>query len=154
VEAGLQPRRSDDMEIADVRKRIKDAIDRSRRQAADRRARNSEANVAYERFLSGIAVPLCQQVAGALKAEGYPFIVNTPAGAVRLASERWPDDFIEIQLDTTGPRPQVVARVERIKGRETIVEDRPVKPGTLIEHLSDQDVLDVLAEALAVFVEK
>jgi hypothetical protein len=99
-------------------------------------------------------VPLCQQVAGALKAEGYPFIVNTPAGAVRLASERWPNDFIEVQLDTTGPRPQVVARVERIKGRETIAEDRPVKPGTLIEHLSDQDVLDVLAEALAVFVEK
>jgi hypothetical protein len=151
---GFSPADQNDMEIADVRKRIKDAIERSRRQAADRRARNSEANVAYERFLSGIAVPLCQQVAGALKAEGYPFIVNTPAGAVRLASERWPDDFIEIQLDTTGPRPQVVARVERIKGRETIAEDRPVKPGTLIEHLSDQDVLDVLAEALAVFVEK
>jgi hypothetical protein len=142
------------MEIADVRKRIKDTIDRGRRQAAERRARNSEATAAYERFLAGIVTPLCQQVAGVLKAEGYPFIVNTPGGAVRLASERWPEDFIEIRLDTAGPRPQVVARVERVKGRETTVEDRPLKPGTLIEHLSEQDVLDTLAEALAVFVDK
>jgi hypothetical protein len=142
------------METADVRKRIKDAIDRSRRQAADRRARNSEARGAFERFLAGVAVPLCQQVAGVLKAEGYPFIVNTPGSAVRLASERWPEDFIEISLDTTGQHPQVVARVERVKGRETIAEDRAIRPGTAIEHLAEQDVLDVLAEALTVFVEK
>jgi hypothetical protein len=142
------------MEVADVKRRIKDAIDRGRRQAADRRARNSEAAVAYERFLSSIAVPLFQQVAGVLKAENYPFIVNTPAGAVRLASERWPEDFIEIHLDTSGARPQVVARVERVKGRETIAEDRPVKPGTLIEHLSEQDLLDTVAEALLAFIDK
>ena len=73
---------------------------------------------------------------------------------MRLASERWPQDFIEIGLDTSGARPQVVARVERIKGRETIVEDRPIKPGALVEHLSEQDVLDVIADALSVFVEK
>ena len=35
-----------------------------------------------------------------------------------------------------------------------IAEDRPIKPSTLVEHLSDQDVLDVVAEALLVFVEK
>ena len=142
------------METADVRKRIKDAIERARRQAADRRARNTQASAAYEQFLTAIVVPLCHQVAGALKAEGYPFLVNTPGGAVRLASERWPEDFIEIHLDTTGAQPQVVARVERVKGRETIVEDRPIKPGVLIEHLSGQDVLDVVAEALSVLVER
>jgi hypothetical protein len=142
------------METADVRKRIKDTIDRSRRQAAERRAHNSEAIDAFERFLSTVAVPLCQQVANVLKTEGYPFLVNTPGGTVRLASERWPEDFIDIHLDTTGERPRVVAHVERVKGRETIVEDRPIKPGTSIEHLSEQDVLDVLAEALAMFVEK
>jgi hypothetical protein len=142
------------LETADVRKRIKDTIDRARRQAVDRRTRNAEANVAYERFLTGLVVPLFHQVAGALKAEGYPFIVNTPGGAARLASERWPEDFIEVHLDTSGARPQVVARVERVKGRETIAEDRPIKPGALLEHLSEQDVLDVLAEALSMFVEK
>jgi hypothetical protein len=142
------------METADVRKRIKDTIDRARRQAADRRASIAQASAAYEQFLSAIVVPLCHQIAGALKAEGYPFLVNTPGGAVRLASERWPEDFVEIHLDTTGPRPQVVARVERVKGRETIAEDRPIRPGVLIEHLSEQDVLDTLAGALVLFVEK
>jgi hypothetical protein len=142
------------METADVRKRIKDTIDRARRLAGERRVRNAEANAAFDRFLATIAVPLCQQIAGALKAEGYPFIVNTPGGVVRLASERWPEDFVEIRLDTTGPRPQVVARVERVKGRETIAEDRPLKPGTLIEHLTEQDVLDIFAQTLEVFVEK
>lgn len=142
------------MDTADVRKRIKQSIDRARREAAERRALNAQASGAYERFLTAIVVPLCHQIAGALKAETYPFLVNTPGGAVRLASERWPEDFIEIRLDTTGPQPQVVARVERVKGRETIVEDRPIRPGVLIEHLSDQDVLDVLADALSVFVEK
>jgi hypothetical protein len=142
------------MEIVDVRKRIKDTIDRARREAADRRARNTEASQAYERFLTAVAVPMCQQAAGVLKSEGYPFIVHTPAESVRLASERWPGDFIEIRLDTSGFRPQVVARVERVKGRETVAEYRPLKPGALIEHLTEQDVLDLLAEALEVFVEK
>jgi hypothetical protein len=142
------------MEIADVRKRIKDTIERARRQAADRRARNAEATRAYERFLTAVAVPLCQQAAGVLKAEGYPFIVHTPADSVRLASEHWPEDFIEIRLDTTGSQPQVVARVERVKGRESVAEYRPLKPGALIDHLTEQDVLDLLAEALEVFVEK
>jgi hypothetical protein len=142
------------METADVRKRIKDTIERARRLAAERRARNAEVSTSYERFLATVVTPLCQQVAGVLKAERYPFLVNTPAGAVRLASERWPEDFIEIRLDTTGARPQVVARVERIQGRETIVEDRPIKPGALIEHLTEQDVLDAIADALSAFVEK
>ena len=142
------------METAEVRKRVKDTIDSARRQAADRRAQNSQAEIDYERFLTSIVVPLCHQVAGALRAEGYPFLVNTPAGAVRLASERWPQDFIEIRLDTSGARPQVVARVERVKGRDVIAEDRPIKPSALVEHLSDQDVLDVVAEALSAFVEK
>jgi hypothetical protein len=142
------------METAEVRKRVKDTIDSARRQAADRRAQNSQAEIDYERFLTSIVVPLCHQVAGALRAEGYPFLVNTPAGAVRLASERWPQDFIEIRLDTSGARPQVVARVERVKGRDLIAEDRPIKAGALVEHLSDQDVLDVVSDALAVFLEK
>jgi len=142
------------METAEVRKRVKDTIDSARRQAADRRAQNSQAEIDYERFLTSIVVPLCHQVAGALRAEGYPFLVNTPAGAVRLASERWPQDFIEIRLDTCGARPQVVARVERVKSRDLIAEDRPIKASALVEHLSDQDVLDVVSDALAVFLEK
>jgi hypothetical protein len=142
------------MEIADVRKRILDTITRAKSAAADRRRRNAEAGPAYDRFLEITAVPVCHQVAAVLKAERYAFLVNTPAGAVRVASEHSPTDFIEIRLDTTAAMPQVMVHVERVRGRETFVEDRPIRPGILVEHLTDQDVLDVLVEAVGVFVEK
>ena len=73
---------------------------------------------------------------------------------MRLVSERSPEDFVEIRLDTSGQVPQVVAHVERVRGRETLVEDRPIRPGVLVEHLTDQDVLDEVAEALSVLIER
>jgi hypothetical protein len=69
-------------------------------------------------------------------------------------SERSPEDFVEIRLDTNGQAPQVVAHVERVRGRETLVEDRPIRPGVLVEHLTDQDVLDAVSDTLTVLVEK
>jgi len=40
-----------------------------------------------------------------------------------------------------------------VRGREKLVEDRPIRPGVL-EHLTDQDVLDAVADALTSLVEK
>lgn len=142
------------METSDVRRRIREAIARGKRQAAERRVRNAEATQAFERFLTSFGEPLFRQVAGALKSEGYPFAVYTPASAVRLASEHSPADFVELRLDTAGTVPQVVLRIERVKGRETVLEDRPLKPGTLVEHLTDQDVLESMAEVLPIFIER
>ena len=99
-------------------------------------------------FLQNAAVPVFQQAAGALKAEGYPFVVNTPAGSVRLVSEHSSHDFIDLRLDTTGARPQVLIRVERMKGRETTSEERPLKPGADVDGVTEQDVLDAIAEGL------
>jgi hypothetical protein len=141
------------METADVRKRIKDTIERARRQSAERRTHNSEASAAFEVFLQSRAVPVFQQVANVLRVEGYPFVVHTPAGSVRLASEKSAHDFIDMRLDTTA-RPQVVLRVERVKGRETTSEERPLKPGTTVQHLTDEDVLDAISEALMVLVDR
>lgn len=140
------------METSDVRRRIREAIEQGKRQAGERRVRNAAAAQAFERFLTEVAEPMFHQVAGVLKSEGYPFAVYTPASAVRLASEHAPADFVELRLDTTGAVPQVVVRIERVKGRETVLEERPLKPGTLLEHLDDQDVLTLLAEVLPVFV--
>ena len=92
------------METSDVRKRIKDALERAQRQAAERRTRNAEASAAYETFLHRTAVPVFQQVANVLRVEGYPFVVHTPAGSVRLASEKSGNDYVELRLDTTGER--------------------------------------------------
>lgn len=142
------------METSEVRRRIKDSIERARRAAAQRRTQMAEAGQAWDEFLERTAVPVFQQVSDVLKSEGYPFHVNTPAGTVRLASGKSGEDFIELRLDTIGARPEVMARIERAKGRETIMEDRPVKSGTLVEHLTEQDVLDFLVDALAPFVER
>ena len=142
------------METADVRKRILDTITRAKREAAARRARNAEAGPAYERFLENVAAPLMHQVSSVLKAEKHLFAVQTPAGTVRLASERSPEDFLEVRLDTSGQSPQVVVHVERVRGRETLVEDRPVRRGVLVDHLSDQDILEEIAEALMMLFEK
>jgi hypothetical protein len=142
------------METADVRKRIIDTIARAKREAGDRRRRNADAEAAFARFLEEIATPIFRQVAGVLKAEGFGFLVNTPAGAVQLASDRSSVDGITLSLDTTGAVPQVQVSVRRSRGRETFASDHPLRPGVLVEHLTDQDVLDVLADVLGPFVEK
>ena len=142
------------METSDVRKRIKDSLERAKKLAAERRARNTEGSATYGVFLQNAAVPVFQQAASALKAEGYPFTVNTPAGSVRLVSDHSSHDFIDLRLDTTGARPQVLVRVERLKGRETTSEERPLKPGATVNELTEQDVLDAIAQGIEVLVER
>lgn len=142
------------METSDVRKRIKDSLERAKKLATERRARNTDDSATYEVFLQSAAVPVFQQAASALKAEGYPFVVHTPAGSVRLASEHSSHDFIDLRLDTVGARPQVLLRVERLKGRETTTHERPLKPGATVSQLTEQDVLDAIAEGIEVLVER
>jgi hypothetical protein len=142
------------METADVRRRVKDALDRVKRQHAERRTRTAQASAVFEVFLQRSAIPVMQQVAGALKAEGYLYLVNTPAGSVRLASEKSGSDFIDIGLDTSGNRPQVTLRVERVRGRDHVAEERPLKPGALIENLTEEDVLDAVVEAIETLVDR
>lgn len=138
------------METSDVRKRILDVLNAARRDAAERRTRNAEAGAAYEKFLEGVATPVCRQVVDVLKAERLPFSVQTPAGAVRVVSERSADDFVEIRLDTSGARPQVIVRVERVRGRERYEDAQPIREGVGIEHLTAQDVLDAVAGVIGV----
>jgi hypothetical protein len=142
------------METADVRKRIKDTIERAKRHSAERRARNTEASAAYEVFRERAAIPVFQQVAGALKAEGYLFSVHTPADSVRLVSDSSSHDFIDMRLDTTGHRPQVIVSVERMKGRETLSQEHPLKPGAAVEQLTEQDVLDAIADGILRLVDR
>jgi hypothetical protein len=142
------------METSDVRKRILEVLSSAKRDATERRKRNGEVLAAYEKFLEIVAVPVCHQVAGALKAERVTFVVNTPAGAVRLVSERSADDFVEIRLDTTAAMPQVVVHVEHVRGRERFVDVQPIRAGVLVDQLTDQDVLDGIADAIGVLVER
>ncbi len=101
------------MEISDVRKRVREILDRSQHQADTRRERNDEARRAFERFLEITAVPIVRQVASVLRAEGHLFTIFTPAGSIRMMSDRRNTDFVEIGLDTSGYAPRVVGHTSR-----------------------------------------
>jgi hypothetical protein len=131
------------MEISQVKQRLTETIERAKRSAAERRARNDEASRAYQPFLEQVAIPLFRQIASVLKASGYPFGVFTPGGSVRLMSERTSEDYIELALDTTGDRPEVIAHVSRTRGRRVIESEKPV---------SDQPIDAITAEALLAFL--
>jgi hypothetical protein len=139
------------MEIADVKRRVVETIDRARRRAADRRARADAAAKSYEAFLTGTAVPIVRQVANVLRAEGYPFDVFTPAGGVRLASERGAGDYLELELDTTDDRPSVVGRVKRSRGRDVVESEQRIGDPLA---LGEEEVLAFVLKELETFVEK
>ncbi len=147
-------RKTVDIETSELRKRVRAAIDLSRRTAAARRTRLDEAAAAYNALLENTAAPLAQMVANALRAEGYNFMVFTPNGGLRLASAKSADDFIEFVLDTSQAEPLVILRVNQTRGRRLLQHERPVKGHTPIERLTEEDVLQALLEELGPFVER
>ncbi len=141
------------METSVVRNRLRETIERAKRRAAERRGRGDEAARAYQQFVDDLAVPLFRQIAGALRADGYPFTVFTPLGSVRLMSDRHAEDFVEILLDITGDAPEVVGRSSRLRGRNIVEAERPVgngKPGAITE----EDLLEFLLKELEPLVER
>jgi hypothetical protein len=142
------------LEVSQVRKRVKTAIDSARQRSQHHRQLVTEAERAYATFLSDVAIPIARQVANALKVEGYSFTVSTPGGGLRLASDSSRDDFIELLLDSGADRPAVVARIRYSRGSRTIDDERPVKPGAPPEAISEDDVLDFLVQALEPWFER
>ena len=142
------------MEVSDVRRQLTQAIDRAKSRARTRREQSSAIDAAYAAFLANIATPTTRMVAGVLKAEGYPFTVSTPSGAVRLASDHGRDDYIEIALDAGADPPIVVGHVRRARGSRTIDEERPIKAGAAPADLTDGDVLAFLVTALEPWLER
>ena len=142
------------MEVSEIRRRVRAAIESARREAKERRVRSDRAAVEYQDFLRDRAVPLFQTVAAALVAEGYRFKVFTPADSVRLASEASGNDFVELSLDATADPPTVVGRTSRGRGSRLVDSARPVKDRTGILELSDEDVLAFLMQEIAGFVER
>src|SRR5215831_18087493 len=108
------------MEIADVRKRLRETMTRAKQRAAERRTQNDAAARAFDRFLQQMAIPMVRQIANALRADGYLFGVATPSGSVRLVSETSGQDFIEIALDASGDRPRVSSHVSHTRGRRVV----------------------------------
>jgi hypothetical protein len=141
------------MEVSDVRRRLRAAIDTARKSAQERRERSDRAARDYEQFLER-AIPVFRTLASALIAEGYRFSVFTPAGAVRLALESSAEDYIELTLDQTMDPPAVLGRTSRGRGRRQLTSERPIQTHGSIADLTDDEVLGFLLEEIPPFVER
>ena len=92
------------LDAGEVRKRLRQTIEAAKREAAARRIALAGEQQAFDAFLENHAVPVLRHVASALKAEGHVFQVLTPAGTVRLQSDREQNDYLEIVLEATAAR--------------------------------------------------
>ena len=135
-------------DVALIRKRIQTEIEKARRDQAERRARTAEAAKVYEQFLDGAAVPVFRMFANVLKSEGLPFEVMTPAGGVRLQSERHREDAIEMELDTTADPPTPLVTITRVRGSRIVQSDRSVRGSVPLVQLTESDVVEMLIEEL------
>ena len=135
-------------DVAAVRKRVKAAIDQARRDQAERRERVAEAQTSYETFLQTAAIPMVRMIANVMKSEGLNFEVMTPAGEVRLQSERNRDDAITLELDTTADPPQPLVTITRARGRRVMQSDRSIKGSNPLVQLTEDDVIEMLLEEL------
>lgn len=136
------------MDTGEVRKRLRYALDHARRAAAEHRAEADRASGSFGAFLDRVAAPIFRQVSGALKAEGHAFQVFTPAGSIRLASDRSADDFVELALDTSRSPVALVLRTSVTRGRRVTADERVVHEGADLETVTDERVLEVLLEAI------
>jgi len=142
------------VEVSEVRRQLKLAIDRAKARAQQKRQNVAEAERAYAAFLEEVATPTTRMLANALKAEGYLFTVSTPSGGLRLASDRGRDDYIELALDASGDTPTVLGRVRHTRGSRTLEDERPIKPGAAPQDVTQADVLSFLVNALDPWLER
>jgi hypothetical protein len=136
------------MEVSEVRRRLRTAIEDTKRQAEDRRAKKEAAVRDWERVLADVAIPLFHQIAQALSAEGYRYVVTTPGSAVRLVPERGGEEFIEVSLDTEGEAPAVMIRSTRGRGRRSVASERPLSTRSAVDALTDDDLVEGVMEEL------
>ena len=142
------------MEVSDVRRRIRAAIEAARVRSAERRVRTDDASRAYDQFLETIAVPAFHGVASALTGEGQRFNVITPGRTARLSPERTSEDFIELALDTDRERPAVVIRSTRGRGRRAVSSERSLREDLPIGDLAEEDVITALIDEVIPFIER
>ena len=142
------------MEVSDVRRRVRAAIEESRRETDERRARKDGASRAWEQVLADVAVPAFHHVAQALVAEGLRFKVVTPGAVARLVPERGGEEFIELALDTEGDEPVVMIRSTRGRGRRTVASERALTAGSAVDSLTDDRIVSEVIEELKPFLQR
>ena len=139
-------------ELADLRRRVRQAIQDAKQQAAARRTARDEAGAAWATAVAEIVEPAATNVAAALTGEAMPFRLETPRGTIRLVSERSADDYMEIVLDDSDERDasEVIGRTVKARGRQsvTVIEELLGPPS----QLSEDRVIAFFMKAIAPFV--
>jgi hypothetical protein len=137
------------MDVSDLRKRIIRALDDARKEATVRRQVVDEAKVAYETFLERVGGPLFKQAATVLRGEGHDFTLHSPAGTVRLVSDRSPLEFIEMELAVDNGHAHVIGRTSILRGgRDPLIEEAPLAEGKAVAQLSETDVTAFLVKEI------
>ena len=97
------------------------------REPERRREHVAAAETEGHAVLDGLVSPLCKKVAAVLAAEGHPFEVSTPVGAVRLSRRAAREEFVEIVLETSRNPPALVGRAAWVWGQRVrqVAEGRP-----------------------------
>lgn len=142
------------MDVAQLRKTVRQAIEGAKKDATARRTRADAAALAYERFLEERARPVFRSMANVLKSEGLLFDVMTPSGGVRLVPERTREDGIELTLDGTFDPPRATLTTMRSRGSRTMRAERALKDGVPIDALTDDDVIAALLDELGPWLER
>lgn len=142
------------VDTAEVRKQLTHRIAELRKAQAQRRSATDAARTAFDAVVEREIAPTVRQFAQALKAEGFPFSVQTPASVVRLVSDRSGDNVIDIVLELGGKQPAVVVRSTFARGRRQLEDERTLAEGGAIATLDGERVLAVLLDVIEPFVER
>ena len=140
------------IEFTEVHKRLHQRIDSAKYAAESYRIRADASKYQYERFLDDVANPIFIMLGQALRAEGYPFQVFSPAGGLRLVSEKSGEDFVELFLHTGDELSVVIGRVSRTWGRRVVTNEQPIREGATVDQLTNEDVLDFMLKQIEPFV--
>jgi hypothetical protein len=142
------------IEVSSVRRRVQQRLEQVKQAARDRRVRVADAERDYVPFLENVATPVFRAVGSVLASENYPYKVFTPAGGVRLSSDRSGQTFVDLHLDSSRDIPQVMVEISRERGSHILSDERPVRDGATIASLTDEDVLSMLMDALGELIER
>ncbi len=116
---------SSEMDIPEVRRRVRAAIEQARRDAGERRERTDAASRAYEQFLAARAVPAFNLLAAALVAEGHRFKVFTPADRYGWPPRGRPRTSSSSRSIRRRIRRSVLGRTNVGRGRRALTRERP-----------------------------
>ena len=142
------------LETAEVRRQLTHRLAELRKGQAQRRSAVDAARAAFDTVLEREIAPTARQFAQALKAEGFPFSVQTPASMVRLVSDRSSDNVIDIVLELSGPQPAVLVRTSFSRGRRQLEDERTLAQGDAIAAIDGERVLRVLLDVVEPFVDR